>query len=447
MPFITQGKTNWKFLLIVIILAIIVGGGAFIIARQEFPVISYFIFPKSCQSIHNGIEKEFEEANFCNQDTDCKVISLGGPYIEFGCYKFVNVNTDEAKLMEKVKAYDIKCGPMIDKCAVVSKVVCISNKCVPAKDETADWKTYKSEKYGFEVRYPKDWIISKNILGAFNTYKNFEKYRCSVEIYANKDKYLYPLEESNNYFQGFSESQISIKPEEASIGNISATKISSDDLSGREIYFLKKKIEDREYYLNIFLDVTDLRYKYDVIVKNHDCKEIFNRIISTFSFPENISAKDLFNEPICKYRRAQFEMRIYDTQGRITGVLDGKIKEEIPGSYCTQDKETNETIIDLPSYAVISKLEVFGITDGNYEFSINGPNPEEPYDYVGVEGKDIPIVSGVLHHFEFDWKGLSEGKEAVAILIDTNNDGIFEKTVLSDNNLSCEEFIIQLKES
>jgi len=29
MPFITQGKTNWKFLAIVIILAVIVGGGAF----------------------------------------------------------------------------------------------------------------------------------------------------------------------------------------------------------------------------------------------------------------------------------------------------------------------------------------------------------------------------------------------------------------------------------
>jgi len=34
MPFITQGKTNWKFLLIVIILAIIVGGGALWYAKK-----------------------------------------------------------------------------------------------------------------------------------------------------------------------------------------------------------------------------------------------------------------------------------------------------------------------------------------------------------------------------------------------------------------------------
>jgi hypothetical protein len=34
MPFITQGKTNWKFLLIVIILAVIVGGGALWYAKK-----------------------------------------------------------------------------------------------------------------------------------------------------------------------------------------------------------------------------------------------------------------------------------------------------------------------------------------------------------------------------------------------------------------------------
>ena len=37
MPFITQGKTNWKLLLIVIILAIIVGGGALCLFKKETP--------------------------------------------------------------------------------------------------------------------------------------------------------------------------------------------------------------------------------------------------------------------------------------------------------------------------------------------------------------------------------------------------------------------------
>jgi len=28
-----------------------------------------------------------------------------------------------------------------------------------AENETADWKTYKNEKYGFEIKYPKNWQI------------------------------------------------------------------------------------------------------------------------------------------------------------------------------------------------------------------------------------------------------------------------------------------------
>jgi hypothetical protein len=35
MPFLTQGKTNWKYILIILILAVIVGGGTFWLVKQK----------------------------------------------------------------------------------------------------------------------------------------------------------------------------------------------------------------------------------------------------------------------------------------------------------------------------------------------------------------------------------------------------------------------------
>jgi len=56
MPFITQGKTNWKFLLIVIILAIIVGVGAFQYSRK----LGQFYQPPEIKKPEKVVEDEVE---------------------------------------------------------------------------------------------------------------------------------------------------------------------------------------------------------------------------------------------------------------------------------------------------------------------------------------------------------------------------------------------------
>jgi len=101
MQLITQGKTNWKFLLIVVVLAVVVGGGAIY-----------------CQ--YKSVE--------CNSPADC-----------------------EGKT-------HIMC---------VGQWECINNQCSwdcqieeeQLKDETADWQAYKNGEYGFEIKYPPDFIL------------------------------------------------------------------------------------------------------------------------------------------------------------------------------------------------------------------------------------------------------------------------------------------------
>lgn len=45
------------------------------------------------------------------------------------------------------------------------------------KDETADWKTYRNEEYGFELKYPQDWFINSESLTQISIVNN--KYKDS----------------------------------------------------------------------------------------------------------------------------------------------------------------------------------------------------------------------------------------------------------------------------
>ncbi len=157
MPFITQGKTNLKYILIVVILAVVVGGGIlWCISEKETPPEIIPPTLLNCEDWYEKIENDFDKANFCEEDSDCKAIMLGGPYVKFGCYKFVNILTNEEDFLSKVEEYDKACAFAINKCALAPEAVCINNKCVK-KDETADWNTYTHKITSF--KYPQDWIV------------------------------------------------------------------------------------------------------------------------------------------------------------------------------------------------------------------------------------------------------------------------------------------------
>ena len=129
MPLITQGKTNWKFLLIVVILAILVG---VIIAKNLYTKPDYS----------------------CEENKDCVFTCL------CGC-----INKDsECKNLFGLRA---SCEG--------AECECINNKCTikqPGEtvDENADWQTYVDEDYEIETEYA----------GVWQTYRN-EEYGFEIE--------------------------------------------------------------------------------------------------------------------------------------------------------------------------------------------------------------------------------------------------------------------------
>ena len=71
-----------------------------------------------CKKLHEEIEKDIDQANYCQSDNDCSALSLGGHYIAFGCYHFVNRDVDQKKIFQKIGSYtEGHCTSMIDRCA------------------------------------------------------------------------------------------------------------------------------------------------------------------------------------------------------------------------------------------------------------------------------------------------------------------------------------------
>ena len=125
---------------IILILAVIVGGFTYLEANKGIN----FIDIKTIKT--NSPERDYS----CNLDNDCEIKIAS---CEAQCPVSACVNKD----------WEIDCSGYIQKghvCNIpyIAGCQCINNQCVKKiEDETADWKTYTNEEYGFEFRYPSDF--------------------------------------------------------------------------------------------------------------------------------------------------------------------------------------------------------------------------------------------------------------------------------------------------
>lgn len=87
----------------------------------------------NCEDLYEEIEKDIENANYCKTDSDCGVLMLGGWYVDFGCYHFINKNIGQEQFFTKMEAYKQKCSKIINDCASAPKAKCVSNKCIGPK--------------------------------------------------------------------------------------------------------------------------------------------------------------------------------------------------------------------------------------------------------------------------------------------------------------------------
>jgi hypothetical protein len=132
------------------------------------------------------------------------------------------------------------------------------------------------------------------------------------------------------------------------------------------------------------------------------------------------------------------ELRIYDSQGRVTGFVNGQIREEIPDSAVI-----NGTVIILNPTSSY-RYDVIGSDPGEYGLRLILTNKTGDFAFAAT---NIPTSSNTVHEYSVDWAALFQGEEGVTVKVDSNGDGVFEYTFTSDSELTRNEFLIQTGQS
>ncbi len=130
------------------------------------------------------------------------------------------------------------------------------------------------------------------------------------------------------------------------------------------------------------------------------------------------------------------ELRVYDSQGRMSGMVRGEIQEEIPTSLYDSENE----IVAIPRAEDQYSYEVIGT--GNDTYGLNLVFAEQATTTI-FKAIDIPIKVGEVHKYSVDWEKIRQNEDGITLQIDADGDGIFEKKVVADNTLTQDEFILQ----
>jgi len=161
------------------------------------------------------------------------------------------------------------------------------------KDDTANWKTYRNEEYGFEVKYPADWELEtferNNIKDVINfnspevkqaspVFPQYNQRKISIRIYKN----LNIQEEMKNEKLG---AQIIDKN-----AAINETKIKVNNISSDQIELLYQMVGSKKNLeISTYVSYNNNIYKihllgFALMQDEQISKEIYNSFLSTFKF-------------------------------------------------------------------------------------------------------------------------------------------------------------------
>jgi len=113
------------------------------------------------------------------------------------------------------------------------------------------------------------------------------------------------------------------------------------------------------------------------------------------------------------------ELRVYDSDGRITGIVNEEIRIEIPNSWYYNDTVTIFSPTDLYRY------EIVGTGEGHYNLTVR---------YVGAQPTsftitDTSISTNATHQYIPEWDNSTRNVSKITIKKDSDGNGVFETNI------------------
>lgn len=134
--------------------------------------------------------------------------------------------------------------------------------------------------------------------------------------------------------------------------------------------------------------------------------------------------------------RSPIELRIYDAQGRVTGLGDGTAKQEIPNSI--YDDGSKMIVVLSPVERSAYRFEVVGTQEGTYGLDIISVEDGRATIFVTA---GLPTSNGATDRYRINWEALARGDKGVTVTVDNDGDGVLETMLNSGSELSLAEFL------
>ena len=125
------------------------------------------------------------------------------------------------------------------------------------------------------------------------------------------------------------------------------------------------------------------------------------------------------------------ELSVYDSAGQVTGLANAAVSHGVPHSFYYSGMVT----IFYPQDSYVH--QVVGTDKGTYGLDVTRVRGSTTSTFVAT---DIPTSGGAVHQYIIDWDALARGEKGVTVKIDSNGDGVYERTGTADAELTPAEF-------